>query len=59
MFSKPHSIKSMKFSKLPADLREFVTQPGNRAYLDLVVKLSKLPIQDLRQVGESILDITF
>jgi len=48
-----------KFSKLSDDLRAFVTQPGNRAYLDLAVKLSKLPLQDLRQVGESILDITF
>ena len=48
-----------RFDDLPAELREFVLQPGNRIYLELAMRLSGLPLQDLRQVGESILNITY
>lgn len=47
-----------RFSELPDSIRDFVAQPSNRIYLELAIKLSKLPVQDLRDVGESILDIT-
>ncbi len=47
-----------RFSELPDPIREFVSQHSNRVYLELAMKLSKLPVQDLRDVGESILDIT-
>ncbi len=47
-----------RFSELPDPIREFVSQPSNQVYLELAMKLSKLPVQDLRDVGESILDIT-
>jgi len=47
-----------RFSELPDPIREFISQPSNRVYLELAMKLSKLPVQDLRDVGESILDIT-
>jgi transcriptional regulator with XRE-family HTH domain len=47
-----------RFSELPDPIRAFVSQPSNRVYLELAMKLSKLPVNDLRDVGESILDIT-
>jgi transcriptional regulator with XRE-family HTH domain len=46
------------FSELPDELREFVSQPSNRAFLELALRLSKMPVNELRDVGASILSIT-
>ena len=46
------------FSELPDELRDFVSQPSNRAFIELALKLSKMPVNDLRDVGASILSIT-
>lgn len=46
------------FSELPDELRDFVSQPSNRAFLELALKLSRMPVHDLRDVGASILNIT-
>ena len=48
-----------RFGELPEAIRDFVITPANRAYLEIAMKLSKLPVHELREVGENILDITF
>lgn len=47
-----------KFEELPEDLREFVTKPINKPYLELAQKLSQLSADRLRDVAEGLLDIT-
>ena len=46
------------FSELPDELRDFVSQPSNRVFIELALKLSKIPVHELRDVGASILSIT-
>jgi transcriptional regulator with XRE-family HTH domain len=51
--------KSMKqFLELPDELQGFVSQPVNRPYLDLAVRLSSMSSEKLRSVAEGLLDIT-
>jgi len=51
--------RSMKqFLELPAELQAFVSQPVNRPYLELAVKLSSMSSESLRSVAEGLLDIT-
>jgi transcriptional regulator with XRE-family HTH domain len=47
-----------RFSELPDEMRAFVSQLVNQPFIEIAMRLSKLPIQDLRAVGEKILDIT-
>jgi transcriptional regulator with XRE-family HTH domain len=47
-----------EFLSLPINLQIFVTTPGNRPYLELAEKLSKLSAEDLRAVAEGLLEIT-
>ena len=47
------------FLQLPVELRQFVTMPVNRPYLELAQKLSNMSKDKLRSVAEDILDITF
>ena len=47
------------FLNLPPELREFVSQPINRPYIELAHNLSDLSADKLRSVAEGILDITF
>lgn len=44
---------------LPPELREFVRKPVNLLYLRLAQKLSSLPSNTIREIGESLLDITY
>ncbi len=48
-----------EFQQLPRDLRDFISKPGNRPYLELAMKLSALSGDKLRSVAESLLDITY
>jgi transcriptional regulator with XRE-family HTH domain len=48
-----------KFAELPAELREWVMQPSHAPFIEIAMKLSKLPVKELRDVGENILNITF
>jgi len=51
--------RSMKqFMDLPPELQAFVSQPVNRPYLELAVKLSSMSSEKLRSVAEGLLDIT-
>lgn len=47
-----------RFSGLPDELRAFVAQPVNQPFIEIAMKLARMPLQDLRLVGEKILDIT-
>lgn len=48
-----------RFSQLPEDIRAFVTQPVNQAFIEIAIRLSRIPVHELRTVGENILNITF
>jgi transcriptional regulator with XRE-family HTH domain len=47
-----------RFIELPIELREFVSMPVNRPYLELAMKLSNMSKDKLRSVAEDLLDIT-
>jgi transcriptional regulator with XRE-family HTH domain len=47
------------FLEMPAELRQFVSTPVNRPYLELAMKLSNLSRDKLRSVAEDLLDITY
>jgi transcriptional regulator with XRE-family HTH domain len=46
------------FATLPKDVREFVADPRNIGFIHIAVLLSQMPVDRLREVGASILDIT-
>jgi transcriptional regulator with XRE-family HTH domain len=46
------------FLKLPSDLRDFVASPGNEPYLRMALRLSDLPVEKVRTLGEGFLEIT-
>jgi transcriptional regulator with XRE-family HTH domain len=46
------------FIDLPKDLQDFILKPVNRPYLDIAVKLSKMSVDQMRDVAEGLLDIT-
>ncbi len=47
-----------RFNDLPQEVRDWVIVPAHQAYIEIAMKLSKLPVQELREVGENILNIT-
>jgi transcriptional regulator with XRE-family HTH domain len=47
-----------EFLDLPQELKEFVSRPINRPYLELAVKLSELKVERLRALAEGLLEIT-
>ena len=47
-----------RFSQLPPELRAFISQPTSQPFLEIAMRLSQLPLEELRTVGEKILDIT-
>ena len=51
-------IVSDSFIDLPRDLQDFVIKPVNRPYLELAVRLSKMDVDQMRDVAERLLDIT-
>jgi transcriptional regulator with XRE-family HTH domain len=46
------------FSALPEEKRRFAANPRNVGFLEIAIMLSKMPVENLREVGASILDIT-
>jgi transcriptional regulator with XRE-family HTH domain len=48
-----------QFTDLPLELKQFVCKPINRPYLEVALRLSELPVEKLRIVAESLLEITF
>jgi len=47
------------FPELPPDIRDFISNPINVLYIRIAMKLSTLSVEDLRQIAETLLDITF
>ncbi len=47
-----------RFTQLPEEMRAFVIQPVNQAFIDIAMRLSRLQVQELREIGENILNIT-
>lgn len=45
--------------EMPPELRQFVSAPVNRPYLELAMKLSSMSRDKLRSVAEDLLDITY
>jgi transcriptional regulator with XRE-family HTH domain len=46
------------FLRLPAEVRGFMTHPDRDVYLRMALRLSELPVDKLRTVGEGLLEIT-
>lgn len=47
------------FDELPPEMVEFINKPLNRPYLELAKKLSEMSVDKLRNVAESLLEITY
>jgi transcriptional regulator with XRE-family HTH domain len=47
-----------QFMDMPEDLRDFVSRPYNRPYIDIALKLSTMEVNRLRSVAEGLLEIT-
>jgi transcriptional regulator with XRE-family HTH domain len=48
-----------RFEALPAEVKAFVTEPINIAYLETAMRLSEMDADRLRGIAEAILDITY
>lgn len=48
-----------RLNELPPEVREFVLKPTNEFYLRIALFLSSLKADSLRQIAETILDITY
>lgn len=48
-----------KFDDLPKEIRDFILRPINRSYLELAMKLAKMPANSLRSIAEGLLEITY
>ena len=46
------------FAGLPEEKRKFAANPRNIGFVEIAIMLSKMPVENLREVGASILDIT-
>jgi transcriptional regulator with XRE-family HTH domain len=44
--------------QLPYELKEFVSKPINRPFIELAMRLSDMPVKQLREIAEGILEIT-
>lgn len=47
------------FRQLPPEIRQFVSKPINRSYLEVAMKLAEMPACALRQIAEGLLEITY
>ena len=45
--------------ELPEDLQQFICQPVNRPFLELAKRFQGMPVDKLRTIAESLLEITF
>jgi transcriptional regulator with XRE-family HTH domain len=48
-----------EFLELPPELQAFVCKPINRPFLEVAQRLSQMPVDQLREVAEGLLEITF
>jgi transcriptional regulator with XRE-family HTH domain len=50
---------SRKLPDLSPELEQFVNKPVNQPYLEIAMRLSEMPVNKLRTLAESLLEITF
>lgn len=48
-----------QFHELPQEMQKFIANPQNTVYLDTAKRLSEMDVKQLRQIAESILEITW
>jgi transcriptional regulator with XRE-family HTH domain len=48
-----------RFHELPEDVQAFVAKPVNIKYLEVAMRLSKMPASKLRGIAEGLLEITY
>lgn len=48
-----------RFHELPAEVQAFVTKPINIKYLEVAMRLAKMPASGLRNIAEGLLEITY
>ncbi|MDY7078175.1 MAG: helix-turn-helix transcriptional regulator [Chloroflexota bacterium] len=48
-----------RFRELPREVQEFVTRPINVRYLEVAMRLDRMPVGALRAIAEGLLDITY
>ena len=48
-----------RLEELPSDLRDFLLKPSNTLYLRIAMLLSSMKADSLRQIAETLLDITY
>lgn len=48
-----------EFTKLPKEVREFLTNPANLLYLNIAMSLSELSADTLRSLAEGLLEVTY
>lgn len=46
------------FLQMPPEVRQFIAKPSNHRYIELAIKLAKMDTSKLRELAESILEIT-
>lgn len=46
------------FNELPDDLRQFAANPLNIGFIEIALAFSQMPVDKLRRIGASVLDIT-
>jgi transcriptional regulator with XRE-family HTH domain len=52
-------MRSTQFLQLPENIQDFVSKQVNVPFLEMAMKLSNLPADDLRSVAEALLEITY
>jgi len=52
-------VDSRKGSDLTPEMQQFVEKPVNQPYLEIAMRLSELPVDKLRTLAESLLEITY
>ena len=57
--SAANNTASSPLEDLPDEMREFISKPVNRPYLDLALRLSKMEADKLRSIAASLLEITY
>jgi transcriptional regulator with XRE-family HTH domain len=47
-----------RFTQMPEDMRQFVTNPSNVAFIEIARMFAAMPTEQLRKIGEHFLEIT-
>lgn len=50
--------RQRRFDEMPPEIKNFVTEPINQSYLETAMRLSEMDVDRLRNIAESILEIT-